>query len=69
MLVSNWPGAQYKVISDAGHSALEPGIKRELVLATEMMKKLCQLNLDWERNRMATLLQKVINIYKGRYWF
>ena len=39
MLVSNWPGAQYKVIPDAGHSALEPGIKRELVLATEMMKK------------------------------
>ena len=39
MLVSNWPGAQYKVISDAGHSALEPGIKQELVLATEMMKK------------------------------
>ena len=38
MLASNWPGAQYKVISDAGHSALEPGIKRELVLATEMMK-------------------------------
>ena len=39
MLVSNWQGAQYKVISDAGHSMLEPGIKRELVLATEMMKK------------------------------
>jgi len=39
MLASNWPGAQYKVIPDAGHSALEPGIKRELVLATEMMKK------------------------------
>ena len=39
MLVSNWPGAQYKVIPDAGHSALEPGIKRQLVLATEMMKK------------------------------
>ena len=39
MLVNNWPGAQYKVIPDAGHSALEPGIKRELVLATEMMKK------------------------------
>ena len=39
ILASNWPGAQYKVISDAGHSALEPGIKRELVLATEMMKK------------------------------
>ena len=38
-LVSNWPGAQYKVISDAGHSALEPGIKQQLVLATEMMKK------------------------------
>ena len=40
-LVNNWPGAQYKILTDAGHSALEPGIKRELVLATEMMKEKC----------------------------
>jgi len=40
-LVNNWPGARYKVLTDAGHSALEPGIKRELVLATEMMKEKC----------------------------
>lgn len=38
-LVNNWPGAQYKILTDAGHSALEPGIKQELVLATEMMKE------------------------------
>ena len=38
-LVNNWPGALYKVLTDAGHSALEPGIKQELVLATEMMKE------------------------------
>ena len=34
-----WPGAQYVVVPDAGHSAMEPGIRAELVAATERMKR------------------------------
>ncbi len=33
-----WPEAQYIVVSDAGHSAWEPGICAELVRATERFK-------------------------------
>jgi len=35
-----WPEAQYIVVPDAGHSALEPGIRRALVQATEQFKTL-----------------------------
>jgi proline iminopeptidase len=35
-----WPRAQFVVIPDAGHSAMEPGIRRALVSATERMKGL-----------------------------
>ena len=35
-----WPEADYRVIPDAGHSALEPGIRRALVAATERFKEL-----------------------------
>ncbi len=35
-----WPEADYQVIPDAGHSAMEPGIRRALVAATEHFKKL-----------------------------
>ena len=33
-----WPEAEYRVIPDAGHSALEPGIRSALVEATEKFK-------------------------------
>ncbi|MGZ3184567.1 MAG: prolyl aminopeptidase [Telluria sp.] len=34
-----WPGSQLRVVPDAGHGALEPGIARELVAATEQFKR------------------------------
>ena len=34
-----WPGAQLKMIPDAGHAALELGIARALVAATEQFKR------------------------------
>jgi proline iminopeptidase len=33
-----WPEASYVVVEDAGHSSREPGIARELVLATERIR-------------------------------
>jgi proline iminopeptidase len=32
-----WPEAEYVVVPDAGHSAFEPGIARELVAAVQRM--------------------------------
>ncbi|MBK8174094.1 MAG: prolyl aminopeptidase [Rhodospirillales bacterium] len=37
-LLRAWPEAKYVVIPDAGHSAMEPGIRAALVRATEAMK-------------------------------
>jgi proline iminopeptidase len=37
-----WPEATYIVVPDAGHSAFEPSIARELVAATERMKQLAR---------------------------
>jgi proline iminopeptidase len=37
-LARAWPEAKYIVISDAGHSAMEPGIRAALVRAVEAMK-------------------------------
>jgi len=34
-----WPEAHYAIVPDAGHSAMEPGIRAELVAATERMKR------------------------------
>ena len=34
-LASNWPGATYRVVEDAGHTAFEPGIQAALLQATE----------------------------------
>ncbi|HYL47851.1 MAG TPA: prolyl aminopeptidase [Stellaceae bacterium] len=34
-----WPEAQYVVVPDAGHSAMEPGIRAELVAATERFRR------------------------------
>lgn len=33
-----WPAASFRIVSDAGHSAMEPGIRRALVEATERFK-------------------------------
>ena len=37
-LASAWPEAHYQIIPDAGHSAMEPGIRSALVAATERFK-------------------------------
>ncbi len=34
-----WPGAEYVLLPDAGHAAFEPSIARELVAATERLKR------------------------------
>lgn len=38
-LVARWPEAGFKLVPDAGHSAFEPGIARELVAATARLAK------------------------------
>jgi proline iminopeptidase len=38
-LAAAWPEARYEIIADAGHSALEPGVRAALLMATEMMKQ------------------------------
>ena len=38
-LARAWPEAEYAVIPDAGHSAMEPGIRARLVAATEKLKR------------------------------
>jgi proline iminopeptidase len=37
-LAQNWPAARLSIIPDAGHSALEPGIRRALVAAVESFR-------------------------------
>lgn len=38
-LVRMWPEIDYRIVPDAGHSAMEPGIRSQLVRATESMKE------------------------------
>ena len=38
-LSRGWPEAEYVIVRDAGHSAMEPGIREQLVLATERKKR------------------------------
>ena len=38
-LARAWPEAEYIIVPDAGHSAMEPGVREQLVLATERMKR------------------------------
>jgi len=33
-----WPEAEYTVVPDAGHSAMEPGVRKALIAATERFK-------------------------------
>jgi proline iminopeptidase len=37
-----WPEAEYTVIPDAGHSALEPGVRARLVRATDRFRSLAE---------------------------
>ncbi|NQV84016.1 MAG: prolyl aminopeptidase [Rhodospirillales bacterium] len=37
-LAAAWPGADYVIVPNAGHSAMEPGIRTALVKATQDMK-------------------------------
>jgi proline iminopeptidase len=37
-LARAWPEAEYAIVPDAGHSAMEPGIRDQLVQATDRMK-------------------------------
>ena len=38
-LARAWPEAEYIIVPDAGHSAMEPGIRSQLVAATERLKR------------------------------
>ena len=37
-LAAAWPAARLSIVPDAGHSALEPGIRRALVAAVERFR-------------------------------
>ena len=37
-LARAWPGAELIYVPDAGHAAMEPGVRRALVRATERFK-------------------------------
>tara|TARA_Y100000589_G_scaffold172981_2_gene164226 strand:- start:681 stop:980 length:300 start_codon:yes stop_codon:yes gene_type:complete len=37
-LARAWPEAQYHIINDAGHSAMEPGVQSALVASMEQFK-------------------------------
>ena len=37
-LAAAWPAARLTIIPDAGHSALEPGIRRALITAVERFR-------------------------------
>ena len=41
-LARAWPGAEYVVVPDAGHSVREPGTTRELVAAVQRMQERCR---------------------------
>jgi proline iminopeptidase len=41
-LVRAWPEAEYVIVRDAGHSAMEPGIRLQLLAAVDRMKHLVQ---------------------------
>jgi len=39
-LAEHWPGAQLTIVPDAGHSALEPGVRLSLIAAVERCRSL-----------------------------
>ena len=38
-LARAWPEAEYVIVPDAGHSAMEPGIREQLIMAGERAKR------------------------------
>jgi proline iminopeptidase len=38
-LARAWPEAEFVIVPDAGHSAMEPGIREQLVLATDRLRR------------------------------
>src|SRR3546814_15454545 len=52
-LARAWPEARYEIVPDAGHSALEPGIRAALVAATEGMRGHLAMETTWDARRMA----------------
>lgn len=44
LLHKNWPGSVLKIVPDAGHSAMEPGITKELIRATEYFKNILSIH-------------------------
>ena len=46
-----WPEADLRIVSDAGHSALEPSISRELVLATDRFRDRVRVKSSARRPR------------------
>src|SRR3546814_7750407 len=51
-LARAWPEARYEIVPDAGHSALEPGIRAALVEATEGMRGHLAMETSWDERRM-----------------
>lgn len=41
-LAAAWPGAEYEIIADAGHSAMETGMRAALVAATQRLRHLAR---------------------------
>jgi len=39
-LARAWPEAEYVIVPDAGHSAMEPGIRARLIAATEKLRRI-----------------------------
>ncbi len=39
-LARAWTEAEYVVVPDAGHSAMEPGIRARLIAATEKLRRI-----------------------------
>jgi proline iminopeptidase len=39
-LARAWPEAEYVIVPDAGHSAMEPGIRGRLIAATEKLRRI-----------------------------
>ena len=52
-LARAWPEAEYVIVPDAGHSAMEPGIREQLVLATERLKRVAETGRATQRFLLA----------------
>jgi proline iminopeptidase len=41
-LTRAWPEAEYVIVPDAGHSALEPGVRTQLIRATDRFRSFAE---------------------------